>query len=174
MESCWYYKTLWGTAPSEVKKEGISNSNNNDKPFIMHLKAHKVMEQDFFSFIILLQIRWPIEPSPRLILCVHMLRYTKWEYCSLTTVSWVSIPLNVFSVFHSIRKWQLYNATTLRSCAQNTNFNSLCLRACIELRFQVDLNRREANRYNPKHKTPMSCIHAVLPWGASCVRRGIT
>ena len=46
-------------APSEVtynvvfEKEVISRSNNNRiQPFIMHLKAHKVMQQGCLSFIL--------------------------------------------------------------------------------------------------------------------------
>ena len=33
-------------------------------PFIMHLKAHKIVQQgSFFSLLQILQIRWPIEPK---------------------------------------------------------------------------------------------------------------
>ena len=43
------------------EKDVISQSNNkklHQKPFIMHLKANRVMQQQcFLSFIILLQIR---------------------------------------------------------------------------------------------------------------------
>ena len=64
------------------------------KPFIIHLKAHKVMQQGCFSFIILLPLWWPMSPNfHRSCYFMHMLRYTKWEYWSLPFTKMCPVPL---------------------------------------------------------------------------------
>ena len=65
------------------------------KPLTMHLKAHKLVQQVCFFFDCSLADY-----------CMHMLRYTKWEYWSLTitTGAKAKIANSVYVLMHNTQK----------------------------------------------------------------------
>ena len=65
------------------------------KPFIVHLKTHKIMKQGKF-FLELFSCKFDDQNWPsfsQVCYLMHMLRYTKWEDLSLTILPNVPIPL---------------------------------------------------------------------------------
>ena len=66
-----------------------------DKKVISHSNIKRLQLKGVFSFIFLLQLRWPVELKfSQICYFMHMLGYAKWEYWSLTITKPCPVPLS--------------------------------------------------------------------------------
>ena len=101
-----FTRLLWEMAPSGGKvvfeKEGISKLNKSLQawsPFLSIWKHKILCITGIFSFIILLQLRWPIEWKNHRFVMLCMFGYTKWEYWSLK----ITQSVQCFTISNALR-----------------------------------------------------------------------
>ena len=82
---------------------------------IKHLKAHNSAWQGCFSFIIILQLRPPIELNfSQVCYCMHMLRYTKEQDWSLRNM-WIDFTKIIFVSMSRFNLGVYWYATLLKT-----------------------------------------------------------